>query len=267
MRQAKVHLCTFYDSTGPWKLAAQRLARDAKNSGVFESINLVTEKELAEVFPSKMSQVNALARENERGFGLWAWKPLVGQLLFDRVPAGDIILYLDAGCVLNFSSHEACESFEHYVRLCSETGSLFFQQGLVEKNWTSKNVLDFFYHEPSICETGQLLGGIWFLQSSSSMANFLNEWWTLISRDDFTLLKGEYAGHRPNRHRHDQSIASCLAKREGLTFIPDQTYFSPDWDLFGRRFPIWATRLRLPFRSAYGHALLWRILRFFERVY
>lgn len=262
-----VHLVTFCDSTGPWRGAAERLIRDAQISGVFDSITLITEKELSDVFPSEMARVKALARENSRGFGLWAWKPLVGKYLLDRVNVGDVIVYLDSGCLLNFASDEARERFDHYLSLCSDTGSLFFQQGLIEEKWTSYRVLDYFNREPSICETGQLLGGIWFLRSSSVAENFLNEWWALVSRDDFSLLLGDTSGVEQTKHRHDQSIASCLAKSYGLTVIPDQTYFSPDWDLFGRRFPIWATRLRLPFRFAYGNALFWRMLRALERVY
>ena len=53
-----------------------------------------------------------------------------------------------------------------------------------------------------------------------------------------------YNDHRFLEHRHDQSIFSLIAKKNNFFVIPDETYWNPDWNVSGKNYPIWATRLR-----------------------
>lgn len=260
-----VHLITFVDRGGRWSLASARLARSARDAGRFSSVSAFDDSDLSIAFPDEMMRVQQLAASERRGFGLWAWKPLVAKLALAKFSDGDIVLYLDAGCTLNLGTSEARKRFDFYVETASREGFLFFQQELPEEKYTSPLVLQEFGNDQSICRTGQLLGGIWFLKVSSASREIVDEWWHLASKDNFRLIRGNDESANANNHRHDQSVISCLAKSRKLFSILDETYFSPDWELFGRRFPIWATRSRLPFSNGHRGTLLWRVVRLLER--
>ena len=260
-----MHLVTFFDRRGRWQAAARRLVRAAIATGKFSTITALHDGDLATTFPTQMARVIDLSTLAPQGFGAWAWKPLVAKYALSTHSEGDIVFYVDAGCSINFESEAARSRFDGYLEMVERDSFLFFQQTLLERDYTDPAVLEEFGHNPEVSETGQLLGGIWALKVSSVTKDFAEEWWRLASKNDFRLLRGE-SKVAQHRHRHDQSILSCLAKTKRLPSIPDETYFSPDWELFGRKFPIWATRLRLPFQHGYRGSIFWRLVRLVDRL-
>jgi hypothetical protein len=261
-----IRFATFANSDGPWLGAAGRLARQAVKSGVFEKVEIVTEATLASQYPKDFQKVLDLSRQFPQGFGLWSWKSLVARYLLETSKRGTSFTYIDAGSTLNFSTAMASLRFQTYVETANEQGGLFFQQNLVERDWSSPQLLEHFKDYPTIASSGQLLGGIWMLLTNSRTKFLIDSWWDYSIRDQGALLIGSpIASNLPIPHRHDQSILSCLAKREGFPSIPDETYFGPDWELFGKNYPIWATRLRLPFDNAHRFSYFWRTLRVLER--
>ena len=260
-----MHLVTFFDRRGRWQAAADRLVRAAAATGRFSTITALHDGDLATAFPTQMARVIELSMLAPQGFGFWAWKPLVAKYAVSTHSEGDIVLYLDAGCSINLTSQAARSRFDKYIEQVVRDRFLFFQQNLLEKDYTDPVVLEEFGNDPEVSETGQLLGGIWALKVSSTAKDFTEQWWRLTSENNFRLLQGESKTSQ-HRHRQDQSILSCLAKSKRLPSIPDETYFSPDWELFGRHFPIWATRLRLPFRHGYRGSVFWRLVRLLDRL-
>lgn len=186
-----------------------------------------------------------MSHEFGRGFGLWSWKiPLISSKL-DSMKDGSTLLFMDAGSSLN-SSISAKARFSEYLEISKSGGGLFFQQNLLEAAWT-KGLLHEDFPDQALWNSGQLLGGIHFLQATPENRNLFSDLRQFARRNSYEVLRDPIASdtQSPNfvAHRHDQSVISLGVKAAGLPFISDETYFAPHWYSHGADFPIWATRL------------------------
>lgn len=76
-----------------YRESLERIGREARATGVFDSVRLYTPADLPEPFAS-------YTRDYPRGGGYWLWKPFVIVSELDRAAEGDIVVYADAGCTL-----------------------------------------------------------------------------------------------------------------------------------------------------------------------
>jgi hypothetical protein len=94
--QTPVHLVSFASSD--YAPSLRRLARQAEAIATFASITTTTEKDLEPSFRAKFSEY---LQPGVRGFGYWMWKPEIILRTLERIPEGEVLLYMDAGCHLN----------------------------------------------------------------------------------------------------------------------------------------------------------------------
>lgn len=248
------HFITF--GSGSFKLhrAAKRIVREASNSGFFVSAKVYNSRKLKKQFPVFWKQHEPFISTHPRGFGYWLWKPFLINSLLNSLPNNSGIVYLDAGCHLNLKTSESRKRFSEYFELAENNGSLttklfsgsFGIKDLKESSWTRKIVIESLGVSGKDCKSSQIQAGILFLTNNDQNKKLTEQWFSFCIVDDYSFLLDA----KPNEnnfdgfieHRHDQSIFSCLSKKEKIFSIKDETYWAPNWEIDGANFPIWAMR-------------------------
>ena len=262
LSESKAYLVTF-GSGSTWKPAVARLKSQCKKSKKFGKFISFSEKDL----DLKLWRIDeAFIKENNRGYGLWIWKPFIIKKVFEIFPECELILYLDAGCELN-NSPAAIKKLDSYINTAYNYGGLAFELPFIEKNWTAKCVIEKM-DAVQFAETKQIAGGMFFLRNLPKNMKLLNLWGEIMREDNHANLLGICKAQDPNsnfkEHRYDQSIFSLLWKMSGLYKIKDESFWAPNWTL-GLKYPIWSARskLRLSFNTFYPILLAYRVLRKF----
>ena len=242
------HLVTFASGVG-FKKSANRLLLEAKKSKMFETCVLFDESDLKndigfwKQYGSFFEDVN-----HARGYGLWFWKPKIILDALMNMPAGDGLLYLDAGSHLNLLNKKARTRLYHYFELAASNSSLAFEVG--------KDANEFLFTHPQVLQdiglsrlqqsSPQIEAGAIFLINNSDSRKFLEIWQFWMNKDNFKyLLTQEFVLENQVRMgRDDQSIMSCVYKIRGMHYTGNESYFYPHWRRHGKHYPIWHTRER-----------------------
>jgi hypothetical protein len=251
-----VHLITFYSDSN-YKKAAMRLEKQASMSSLFSTSQVWNPELIKRVTPThfeNLQRIIALNPDSNIGYGYWYWKPVIIEQSLKKLPAGSILVYLDAGCYLNLKSPKTVARLEDYIQFAKAHGSLAMQlvdgelgiEDLSEKSWTCQELFDELDISEEHRNSNQIQAGIQFLEVNSKNQDFATKWRATCDRDDFKFLIGGESQSNINfkSHRYDQSIFSCLYKKEARFYLPDETYFEPNWETEGCNFPIWAMRNR-----------------------
>ncbi len=250
------HFLTIGIGSKNFERAAERLTREANKSMTFKTLNTETNKSLNLNHADFLRAHSQFISENSAiGFGNYLWKPYLVNYWLNKIPEGDGLLYLDAGCTLNLRNQAARRKWRDYFNSASQYGSLCTQlkngefgiNDLSERSWTNPELIRTLNLSESDSKSNQIQSGILFLINKSQNRRVLEQWWELSTIDNYSFLKtGEFVSEEGliRCNRWEQSILSCLAKKYTWNAIPDETYFYPDWRKRGAGFPIWATRNR-----------------------
>lgn len=240
-------LVTYAGGKPCWNRAAQRLETQALRSNLVAGFDLWSPARVSSETSAIFLQAQRLQRMFTKGDGLWSWKIAVLWKAFSNLEPGETLLYLDAGSTLNTSTAASRRRLVDYLSMAREHGQLFFSQpSNPELAWT-KNSLRKFNNSEIVWSTPQLLGGILFLNKQPATQRILNRAVEIaLDADGSSFLdpvESDLQSPSFIEHRHDQSIISIAAKVEEGFYIPDETYFAPNWRVEGASYPIWATRL------------------------
>ena len=190
-----IHLVIF--SSGDFDLirSAKRLEREAKKSRVFASISILNTKYLLGFKDFWIPFCDFLNSGATKGYGHWAWKPLIVRNFLDKIPQGEILLYLDAGCVLNLKGEESLTRFKNYITIVKKNGSLAFQlvNGMYGPNHkielTERNLgdpeLSLYLGCENFSDCNQIEANVIFLRKSENSKKFADTWYEVCSTDNF----------------------------------------------------------------------------------
>jgi len=268
----RMGLVTFGAGSPNWRAAARRLGRQAEESGRFTKISVSSDQSLRANYPEFFQQHRGMLRPEVRGFGYWLWKPfLIQRAMQTWVNEVDCVLYVDGGCEINFDP-ESQDRWEQYLDWSMQgPGRLAMQLvGHSEQTWSKTDTMLALGLTLEERLSDQIQTAPSFYRLDSSNLDFSAEWLEMCIIENYRFVD-DTQSRVPNDasfrdHRHDQAIFSGLIKRHGARLIPDETYWAPDWELDGRRFPIWAprnrTRVSILDKSVSGKAI-----RFSERLY
>jgi hypothetical protein len=231
----------------------------------FASITTQTEKDLAPSFQAKFSEY---FQPGVRGFGYWMWKPEVILRTLDRIPEGEVLLYMDAGCHLNPAG---VARFSQYVEWAatSASGLLAFQyrsfpsapanypveraESLLDRHYTKREALEALEIDPQnpLLDDPAIAGGIIFVRKCSESMATLRLWREAVDKHPGAFtdeLESSSQDSSFRDTRHDQSIFSIRAKERGIetvsayeTWVPKASAARPNWKSLGR-YPIHARR-------------------------
>ena len=233
-----------------WKLAGDRLARQARKSGWFSSVDAYDTKSLRGIIPTFFSRHEHFITANSRGFGYWLWRPY---LLLERVKKlrpNEILLFLDAGCELNVNAKSTGRLFD-YMGLAKESGLCLMRNSHLLTSWCKRDTLDVFgVKQNSTLRTVE--PGVFFLTNSQENISLLESWieWAIKENyhhlDDSPSTQTNYLNFI--EHRHDQSLLTLLLVDRPETAIEQETYFPHNsWRSSGADYPLWVTRNSHPF--------------------
>lgn len=238
----KVVLLSFADSK--FRPTADRLRKEAEGFGLFDSIDIPSEIDFEKWYSRKY-----WFRLLQKGMGFWMWKSYVVKKKYEELDDGDILFYIDAGCVLNIRGKHI---FEEYIKELEVNNSpvLAFQQNYSEKSYTKADVFHYLNAESAqFTDTGQFYAGCFFIKKCSLGDTFINQWYD-ICHNHFGLLSDNPSKHNNYKefifHRYDQSIFSVLLKLYNpLVHSAKETYANNNkWECL-EEYPIHAKRLKL----------------------
>lgn len=165
----------------------------------------------------------------ERGNGLWLWKPYFINRVINDSKDGDYIFYLDSGSFFIRDVHILLP----YI---SEVNPLFVTDiPLMECNWTKPACFDFL-HAEQYHLTNQIQGGILFFLVNATTRAFFRDYLN-ICKDTKLLYPGGLGKGEPIlknygeqfvAHREDQSIFSLMCKKRGIKAHRDITQRGKD---------------------------------------
>jgi hypothetical protein len=197
-----------------------RLCYSAINRGVHE----INAYDIEDIKNKPYYLANKEIFDSPRGMGYWLWKPLIISEELKDLSEGDILIYMDSGV-------EIISSLEPLINLCSTSTPilLFGNAADVNINWTKRDCFvlmdcdkEVFWYGPH-CDASVTL----FRKCDQAVA-FVQEWLTHGSNPKIITDLPNQCG-LPNLpgfrdHRHDQSIVSLLAQKNGIPLhrIPSQ---------------------------------------------
>lgn len=247
-----MHLLTFADGSISMKAAGRRLSRQAETSGLFKSVQCWNMEIIKQRDITFYELILPYIKSNPQGLGNWVWKPKVLLLRMLEIPLGEVLVMLDAGCQLNLDSL-AEDRWGEYLKLVELHQGLFMQlqngqfgiDDLSDNAWTKIEVLDLLDQEKKLRHSGQIQSGIILIKNTKENQDFVADWLASCIHNSFSLLNAETTDSRAEyiSHRWEQSILSLMVKQKAYAYIPDETYFAPNW-YSGISYPIWAMRNR-----------------------
>lgn len=163
----------------------------------------------------------AHARKYWKGFGYWLWKPWLLRALADRLPDGDIVLYVDGRTSASGKRIAWLDRF-----LADPAADLVvWPLGLPEREWTTGDIFAMFGQplDGEDATGGQFAGGLFAFRINTASRRFVAEWHQVME-DNFPLCR-DRRSVAPNhvtfrKNRHDQSMFSMTVKKHrrlGLT--------------------------------------------------
>ena len=231
-----------------------RLAKKAKAANWFEHVHVFNLDLIYELDPNWYEKHKNFMLENPRGFGYWLWKPKIIQLMLDRIPEDDILVYQDAGNELNTQGEKR---FKQYTELAFDYGLVAFNLDSLPNatigQYTKRECLAYFnIHTPEdpLLKLNQIEAGCLFLRNCATVRTFIHEWLEISESENFKYINDQL-GTEPQfsqfiDHRHDQSIFYLLLLRDknlGI-IIKNENQFLQLWadGYHPRSFPIAAFR-------------------------
>lgn len=217
------------------------LKETALASSFFNEVILYDRKDIDAGFYMQFESI----LNQSKGAGFWIWKPYVVLRALTFLDKGDLLVYCDAGCMINPLGKER---FQNYIDLLmsSDTGSLAFELPQKEIVHTKREVFDYFESQSAVKNSNQLSGGVFLLKKCNHTTLLVDEWYNTLSKnpllftDDKNILTQD---RKFLKHKNDQSIFSIIRKTYGSEIITDETNFS-DFVREGQEYPFWAAHLR-----------------------
>jgi hypothetical protein len=188
------------------------------------STSIFTPFAIGEEFKRKNFQI----LQEEKGAGLWLWKPYFIKLTLQSLEDGQILFYTDAGC-------EVISDPRNLITILNDSDiGLFELTDKKEKFYTKSNVINHFELRQDQCNAPMRLASFLLFRKSCQSISFVNEWLEICTKK-FLLddsLRNEIQGFID--HRHDQSILSCLSKIRNIQAHRDPSQYGND---FINKFP------------------------------
>jgi hypothetical protein len=166
-----------------------------------------------------------------RGAGYWVWKPYLIRHTLRQMRDGDILFYSD--CDARFVS--SIDPLLPILSGLADPGIIVFslEDFHINRIWTKRDCFHYLGLDTSSYIDGQqVAAGLFICRRSRPTLAFVEEWLAAVLDarivTDAPNVCGlpNYPGFRD--HRHDQSVLSLLARKHGLTTLPDVSQWGDD---------------------------------------
>ena len=230
-----------------WFWAARRLCKQAYQTSLFNDVTIgrVNPEIRRSINGQNLHQRFRYILNGTKGLDSYRWKPLIIHKILQNVSDGDGLVYLDAGCELNWNADSAIR-FKNYLSLAEEKSLLAFKLNTSLYDGTQDLTLDFFRIDKKLAKKFPMYqSGILFIIKNDMNVHLINKW-CMLAIENQELFEDQNRSNSDSsqfrHHRHDQSVLTCLFMKTGYKGIDDETYFAPNWRNSGKSYPIWAIR-------------------------
>jgi len=201
-----------------FKAARERIKKEAEQMGIFNgNIRVYSPEDLSPEFKATVGPT----LNEARGGGYWLWKPYIINDMLSKLKEDDILLFVDAGCILQPAG---LPRMKEYVDMISkDSGKCMLVMSLEiefpENNWTSSAIFEHFGvpSENARATSAQVITGMsMYRKCKESMA--LVAAWLKTAMEHPELFTDKFNEEskvkRPafTENRHDQSVFSILVK-------------------------------------------------------
>lgn len=222
MLTGKWHFRTIGMGTINYRAAAKRLAREAFATGIFETSVGHDEKFLKRELPDHWIKHERVLKARIHGFGWWVWKPEFIRVSLSKIPAGEGLLYLDAGSFISPNPIDLDLLIQYLNIAMNESVVGSNSQDFLEENYTSAEILDKLDLSNADRKSNQFYGGFLMLRNDTKANDLVNEWSKLICKDNHNYLLPKRSSSDSEEfvhHAHDQAILSCLLKNMSVKSV------------------------------------------------
>ena len=260
------YLVTFADKLMSKTL--NRVENQAKKLNFFDRIYLENESSLSKEFKEKFKDK---LLSGSRGYGYWSWKPEIILNVLNKINEGDCLLYIDAGCHLNYNGKKRLQEYFHILEKDKNSIIAFQANEPNNKNstlhhdgrqlisqkiyeWVKGDLIDYFNarDDYKTINSNIIGAGVILIKKSSKSLSIVKEWqkiiWTRFDLlDDRPSISKNLEGFIENRH--DQAIWTLLCLKNKINTLSAYEYWYPkktnpqipDWYKL-RYYPIHAKR-------------------------
>lgn len=228
---SKIHFISYSeDRMYSFKESRERMKEEAVQFGEFDSITFYNESDLSDSLKETLKP----ALKYSRGAGCWIWKPFIIQKRLREIDEGDFLIYTDMGITINKHGKKNFQDLLEMVK-GSDYGNICFQIGHKEKNWCTKEILDYFKcsNDEQIKNSDQYYAGVLLFYKNKKLIKLIDEWCD-IAYNNPLLFTDEHDDNQENgfiENRHDQAVFSILRKSKNIKpIIYDPVAYGP-WEL------------------------------------
>jgi hypothetical protein len=191
--------------------AANRLIDQSKQLNIFTETILYTSEYLKKDLEFWNKHGNFI-NKYKRGYGYWLWKPYLIKKTMENMNDGDILLYLDCGCEINYNKKDKLLESINIVKTDKIIGTCTH----IEKNWNKMDlIIKLDMNDDKYLNTPQRQGGANLFLVCNETRKLVDEWYALgcdyHNIDDSPSIEKNLDCFK--EHRHDQSIFSLLTKK------------------------------------------------------
>jgi hypothetical protein len=229
--------------SGKYLAAANRLAEQLNQTGLFDEIHVIDQENLETYCPRTLQKYRTYLNTSVPGYGYWSWKPEAVQTVLEKNPKKKI-LWIDSGCEFNgnsFSIRKLRTFFDH----ADKFGVAAFSLATPENQYTKRYVIR-RVNPGCFSDESNQFQATWFIISGNRGEKIIKKWTNHVLEGiemiDNVSLENEIEKFQSNRN--DQSIFSLLCKKYRVEPI---TYTAVDGKrlrskLRGFSHPIWTSR-------------------------
>lgn len=232
----KIHFITFAEGSQIYKLAGQRLLKQAIETNWFSTSTLWDFDMIKDYDSDWFLQHQEFLVKSPRGSGYWLWKSKIIDLTLSLVNTNDIVFYLDAGCELNLLGFNR---FNNYIDIANKSQFLAFYLNGTNydiRRWTKNILLSKFNisSDSPILNEPQIEAGCLFIKANDITKYFIRNWQSVSTEKNYIFsndIIGEDEDTNFIEHRHDQSILTLLLYKslDFGTTIRNENYFPSLW--------------------------------------
>jgi hypothetical protein len=198
--------------------AGKRLISQVKGLNIFDKTILYTHIDLENdpIFWDKHSKFITNSNiTGKRGYGSWIWKPYIIMKTMKLMKDGDVLLYLDAGCEVDYNKKDIWNNKIDIVKKDLIVGSSIF----TEKGWTKMDLIIYLNMlDGKYLNTPQRIASSILFLKCNKVFSLITEWYAIACKynliDDSPSIAENFSEFQA--HRHDQSIFSLLTKKYNI---------------------------------------------------
>lgn len=170
----------------------------------------------------KNNKTDCRISAEKKGFGYWFWKPLIIKHVLDSSEEGSLIIYIDAGDIVNGQLINRIIEYDCKHNLSCILLSGFNRQG----NWTHKNCFNKMNcKEQKYYDAIQLEAGFQIWKKNEENICIINDYCSWCQ--NYEVVCDQEISHEGYiEHRHDQSVLTNLKTKYSLLESSDIKEFS-----------------------------------------